>query len=652
MTLKRFIYIYTKSIEKVKEIQDDFICYNIIIKQINPNDIPLNINIDENIKNNKTINNITYLYKYLKKPEYIDDNGDKIKILGLIIEKTILLDSNMNEIVDINKLKYNNLLQVKHNSKCYFYTTYKNYLNIKNNNNYKIYNIIDVDNLENIKIKEELYETVTDGLIDITKLQIDIKKFGWDDIFVVSESMKSYLELLNDGQKVSSRNINISNLIENHIYYKKKRDLTYNPQNLNTVIDFKHNLFNYFNSIPEFNNNVMKTIGINNLIINSYNQGLFIKSSETRRQSIYWCPGLNAGMPLISKPKDRIHELTFQFHDISHFNIPDLIPDFNIKYNNIQRHVYITYRLISECITLVLADMIFVYSLLESGYEYKTINNRKIYPIFKSIIENPDNDFENNKEYIIKKVLLGSFEYCFYKNTNIWKKLMKTEDHEVLNNFSDKYDTYFIEDFKWTSMNYDDILKNKDNITSWWNNIKNIRNYGKNLELYSVSEFIELNNINVNDNEKLLTFDEKKNINTQIFNSVYNMYIHRIFNVSNNNYNFKSNLQNAFIRYAIGQSRIYFKYIKYKNTISHFNTFINAIKLINFNLDESYIYKQIDNIINFYKLYLNKLYKSRFINQDDINTYSVIYPLFNPHYINYDIKNNDISLEEFVKFII
>lgn len=367
-----------------------------------------------------------------------------------------------------------------------------------------------------------------------------------------------------------------------------------------------------------------------------------MRSAITRRQSNYWCPGLNAGIPFIAKKKDSMHELTFQFHDISHFNIPDLVPDFTSIYEeSLQRHVYIIYRLLSETITLVLADMIFVNSLFESGNDYKTVNQRKIYPILQKIIfHNPDEFTHIEKmERIIKKILYGSFRYCCYKDTSIWKELMNN-DIEPLEQFSDKYDTYFMEDFKWTKENYDDMCKDKKCISDWWVNVKHFRNYGDNIELESISEFIKNNNLDIN----IHITENKNKINDLIFESVYNKYIKRIFNGHINEFNIESNLKNAFIRYMIGQTRIFFSFPNFKYSQEYFSKFDYSLKNISINT--------IDITRKFYNSFVKKLYDYRMISLDDVVTYEQVYPLFNPHYIDYDNLKKECILDIYVKEIL
>jgi adenylate kinase len=603
MSLKRSILFYTSSIEKINDIINDFKHYDITVIQIVPQitDIlqnPENLTIEN--YNEITSQHMTH---------------QRHKILGIIIEQTKLLRKNydFNESSEI----FTNLEEVKHYSQIKFITTEFN------------------------KIKIDIFETYTDGFIDLSHSNPERKKYGWDDIFIVKKSLQSYLEALDKGQKISSRNINISKLIEKYIYYKSRKDLVYNAQNFIKTIDFSHNLQEYFNNIPDFNTEYMKKMKIINIIRYAYNQGLFFRSGITRRQTNYWCPGLNAGIPFIGKPKDSKHELTFQFHDISHFNIPDLIPDFSDKIPEpIQKLIYVSYRLVSEAITLVLGDMIFVNSLFESGINYETVSQRKIYQIFQQIMKNNSVNDSFELEKLIYKILHGSLRYCFYKDISEWKILMGNTDEssEILETFQNKYDSYFMEDFKWTIQNYKYMYSNYIPMKKWWKNVKDFRKIGKNLELDSVSEFITQNNIDIT--------SSKEQIIEKIFDSIYNKYIKRIFTSDIQDFNYESNITNAFIRYIMGQSCLFFTYgsdfyisDKYFNMISNFIKGDINIQTIN-------------NCRNFYATYLTTLAEHQYISLDDMNTYEQVYPLFNPSYIDYDNFKTNTTLDIYVQTIL
>ncbi len=367
---------------------------------------------------------------------------------------------------------------------------------------------------------------------------------------------------------------------------------------------------------------VMSKLGITNILTVAMNQGVFFRAAKTRRQKLYWCPGLNAGIPFTPKPKDAKHELTYQMHDFSHFNIPDLVFDrdgVTTEEQALRKKVYISYRLMSESITLVLADMIFVHMLVKSGFKYDTMNQRKIYQIF-SEFEKKTPDFEKNLEPFIYQLLKGSFEYCFYQDTSIWSSLMG-EKTDALQVFSGKYDSYFMEDFKWTLHNYEDMVHHKAVFGKWWASVKDWRQSGHNLELQSVSEFIDEN--------QLQSLTDQRVLLETIFNSVYQKYIKRLFMGSEIGLDSADNrLKNTMIRYQMGQALIFFKHQNYPDSKPTFAKIDEAIT--HWNPD------RVKHLRSFYSNYLQKLEQANLITPDDCFNYSQIYPIFNPMIINYE----------------
>ena len=232
------------------------------------------------------------------------------------------------------------------------------------------------------------YRHTIDGYIDFSKRTSNntsnntSKIYNWDDVFVVKVSGMTYHEHSQQNMKITPRDINISNLIKDIVYYKQLTNLTYHPHNQVQPIEFL-DVWNFTQSIKELNeseNKILVNTNLINIIKQSCNEGLFVRAAINRRQKIYWYPGLNAGIPYTNKPKDRMHEITYMFHDFSHFNVPDLI--YTGNNNPINRIVYIIYRLMSEIISLVMSDMLYVDIVLLNGGEYKTKNERNIYPLY------------------------------------------------------------------------------------------------------------------------------------------------------------------------------------------------------------------------------------------------------------------------------
>ncbi len=554
---------------------------------------------------------------------YLMSNTPKLKILCVLKEQTYLYKKNTKDLAEKKHLELVSHISVL---KCYTYDPKEHEINT-----------------------QTLTES-TDGYIDITMKKSDDKnKYDWDDIFVVDNLChRSYRDLALNDIKISSRDKNISKIIELLVHYKTRADLIHNPQHYNNTIDFSRSVHDYVKSIEEFNNEYMKKFNLNNILTVAINQGAFFRASTTRRQKLYWCPGLNAGIPLTPKPKDRLHELTFQIHDFTHMTIPDLAYEGTnsllakkMHLNNIEafiKKVYIVSRLASEALTLVMADMMYVTSLKKSGIKYQTVNQRKIYPIFEEI-EKKNPNFEKNLEPFICNLLEGSFDYCFFKDTTTWSKLM--EDTSVLKDFSGKYDAYFIDDFNWTLHNYEDMKRRPLVFSNWWNSVQHWRKLGVNLELQSVSEFILEYNL-------YLYEDNQEKLLKTIFKSIYDKYIKKMFTTKNIEvYCPQHQLTNAFIRYMIGQSIIFFQHWDYPESKITFNKINEALHMENI---YRYDIKFINSIRQYYNNYLKKLEMANLITPDDRINYEQVCPIFSPLIVNYN--NKDELTQEFVNNII
>ena len=597
--------IVTTSDHKVKELEASFGLYGIRVKKLNPLASPDDPNHWDN---------------YVR----YSDREKNFFVKGIIFEQTYLKKHGSNKDAEVKQLEL-----VDHISE----------LNLQYEKKDKT--------LETIKFIEK-----TKGYIDLTKRSEDIEnKYDWDDIFVVESCHKTYFELQKLGQKVSSRDKNISKIITQFIHYDKLENLHHHPLKFGQPIDFSQDPYDYINSIPEFNSEYITKMKLYNIVVTGLNQGMMFRAAKTRREKAYWVPGLNAGIPLTPKPNDPTHELTFQFHDFSHFTMPDLV--FDGKVSELTKLVYIGYRLMSECITLVLADMIFVNSIFKSGYNYKTANQRKIYPVFQKIEENMNIDVTNPKklEPFIRSILWGSYEHCFYGDSTRWIAMMDklNEEEEILQNFGNKYDKYFMEDFRWTKHNFEDMAQTPEVYQKWWNHIKEWRKLGYNLELKSVSEFIEEHKLSEIFMDPENKEDFRKKTLDKVFEAVYSTYIKRLFESDIMTlYNPEIRLQNRFIRYMMGQSIIFFKYDFFHESPK---TLEKIDQYLRMNIDELDLDK-VNTLRSFYNNYLKKLELANLITPDDEQNFEEICPIFSPMYVDYDHIETDISIGEFVDKIL
>ena len=406
--------------------------------------------------------------------------------------------------------------------------------------------------------------------------------------------------------------------------------MCHNPQKYVNTIDLNRSLLDYIKTVPYFQTEFFKKHFLNNILTVSVNQGGFLRSSTCKRLSNCWVPGLNTGIPFTKKESDPIHELTYQFHDFSHFNIPDLV--YTGNNTDIGKLVYIGYRLMSESITLVMADMIFVNSIFESGNKYETVEGRKIYKILSEILKNRELD-----EELLYNILKGSYEFTFYSDCSRWESMM--DDKSSIVEFSEKYKNFFMADFFWTSNNYNYMKKTPEIYNNWWNNISPLRSFGKNLELQSVDEFIEEMNYNNINNQ--LNSSLKRKILDDTFELIYSKYIKRIYISKFELYTEDDQFKNRFLRYMFGQSLIFFSHPDQYNTFSVIKSSLEKINLP--------IAKNIRKLYNFH---LKQLELSNIITRDDFDVYSEIYPIFELNFVSYNNNDYMITHKDFVNNIL
>lgn len=473
------------------------------------------------------------------------------------------------------------------------------------------------------------YSERTCGYIDLYSDPIPAK-FDWDNKFYLLSCHMNYVQLNEINIKISSRDACVSKYITEHLFYKNKIDLAYHPQKQLRSIDFDTNgirtvLNNLIKSNPK-----MIDYGIAKIIDYVYQNGIYFMSAINRRIKLNWNPGIN-GIPFTGKPNDIMHELTYMIHDFGHFAVrPDVI--FIGNHNDLYYRVYMITRMMSEAITIILADMIFVHSIIESGNNYPTVASRKIYPLFLELDINLD--LNNEKVFLdsLYKLLEANVFYCLLGDDTFFTKLLKNrENTKALNDYKEKYSQYFIQDYLWTQNNYNQMLKQVETHKQWYQSINQL-NKQYDLNLVSINELCGKMNLQ---NDKLNNYDLIKLIFNYVFdNNVKHLFINR----QNNNNNFvisENNLSKAFVRYICNQIFIFDKF-KYKNESTIYKNKI--IKYLLMKCDNKIEPTDIKNIRSFYKTYLDSCYNCNLITIDDMNTYDELYSIIDPHIVNYDKK--------------
>jgi hypothetical protein len=515
------------------------------------------------------------------------ENIDILKSLNLtecilIREKTALINKNTKK-----KSKLKHLESVEHSSKL----------------NVIFYN--------NGVLKEKIYNSKIEGFIDLNK-KINNKEFyNWDDIFISIKTMKSYYEMKNISGKFSARSVVISDFLNDIVNFKEKKDLNFNPLNQKNVIDFSGNIYNLIeNNIyikKHLNSNILKP-----LINKVKNNGLFTRSPLNKKQRNYWYPALNAGLPLVSK-QDEIHEITFMFHDLMHHLIPDLIHTGNSSKNH--KEAYVIHRMLSEAFTIVLADMIYISELEKSGVKYD-FEKRKIYPVYKSI------GIKELTMKELKSLIWANVNFALLGNESLLRNKASTKS---VDDYVNKFKNFFIEDYRWTINNFNNMDSNKETMKKWYDfNKFNIKKENT-IDFYA--EFIKGN----------LNYENKVAI---IFEKVWKTL--ESFVTNNEKFDKEKSISDAFKRYMVGQSILFIKY-DFEISSHIFN------KLINEELNKNVLNKNdILRIKTFFNIYIEKLISKNIISTNEGDLYKEIVPLFEAYYVFYDSKPEYTEIKQII----
>eukprot|EP01094_Clydonella_sp_ATCC50884_P010743 TRINITY_DN20583_c0_g1_i1.p1 TRINITY_DN20583_c0_g1~~TRINITY_DN20583_c0_g1_i1.p1 ORF type:complete len:686 (-),score=260.37 TRINITY_DN20583_c0_g1_i1:71-2026(-) len=503
------------------------------------------------------------------------------------------------------------------------------------------------------------YEYRSEGYVDLRlkdeQGRADGTVFGWDDVFVPLHLERSFHALAVAGFKVSSRDMCLSNLIQDILYYTSKSgrlDLAWRPQHYTRTIDFSKRVDEYLRSIPEYNNEYAQQYGVTLLLSHVMQQGVFFRAAENRRTRHYWFPGLNAGIPFTAKPKDPMHELAFQMHDWGHFSIPDLI--YTGDPTPLARRIYILYRLCGEATTLSMGDMVFIDSVFKSGLEYETVKKRRIYPLFQQlersgiVLSNPDT-FEEN----IHRLLRTSAQYILCGRTDAYHEVLAEAeakgvevDHSAVESFAEKYNEYVLADFWWTARNYQEMEAHSREWAAWWDGVQHLRHVpGRtHLQMYSVGEFMAEMRKRGHEFGEDTDHDVLAN---QVFETLWDLLLRGIFS-SKERVDLKDatwNLESSFRRWMMGQLMLFHHYAFVPEAKKYHDRIVQALEKPP--ATSASELQQCDALRTHYEQFLDLLVERRLMSLDDRRIYAEVYPVVRPCYINYDVKS-DVVVRDYI----
>lgn len=466
---------------------------------------------------------------------------------------------------------------------------------------------------KNSFVEERNYSASVEGFVFPSLRKTKRKDvYSWDDMFVAKNSHLSNQQLKERGLKNSARDIAFSKMAEDLQSYftlKNQMNLNFNPIEGEEVISFEPVIYNLLTKNPIYSV-VYQNSFFRPLLNKVLNNGLFVRKAKTRAQKNYWLPGVNAGIPLTPK-KDDIHELTFMFHDIMHFLFPDFILT---GQTDKEKKIYIISRMMSEAFTIIMADFLFVSVLKDKKVDYD-FAKRKIYPLFSSLeIEVSPYSLNQIKEVLYKNalfVLLGQEDGL---------KALTCND-VAFNNYKEKYQPFFTEDYIWTN-----------------NNAEHFSQYAEVNKLWH--EYVSANNLN-----SLLTsydFIHLKNDNLTIFNTIFEVFFDIIEKSIKENKDYDEVLayKNAFKSYLSGQMMIFYNQSVHYNELFQ-SSIMNELTYFESSISLSDAKKSGEKILNIYHTYMDTLAEDNLISSYKSQQYKNIYPMFQPFYVFYDKKEQN-----------
>jgi hypothetical protein len=198
-------------------------------------------------------------------------------------------------------------------------------------------------------ITKQVYTSKAEGYLSIEIPNQEPKPWGYDAQFIPNGLMTSYYQLKKRGLKISPRDMNIGQFLQDYIHYNTnswtfKELKVSRPVDLE--IDYHKILFDFFDL--ESQKNFIGYEFWKSVINAAVSGGLFIRESNTRKMNNYWWP-VGAGLPMTSKPKDPIHEKTYLMHDVFHYLVPDLLYTGNTANRKNYEWSYTLHRVMTEC---------------------------------------------------------------------------------------------------------------------------------------------------------------------------------------------------------------------------------------------------------------------------------------------------------------
>lgn len=465
------------------------------------------------------------------------------------------------------------------------------------------------------------YRDVRKGYVDRSNGSKEDPDGWWDSIFRSFTSHLTYEEMQKQGILRSARDMVVSQFVLDRLHLPKKTSWQHSdvPRG-----DFGSSLSNLLCSNELLQKAWVKKHGILGVLQQVSNEGTFLRSAVGPRDRNYWCPPFS-GIPFVSKA-DPIHELTYFVHDVGHQLLPDLVFDGCVTEHG--RRLYLIHRMMSEAITLVLADMVFVDALNREGLTYDW-SKRKVYPLF---MDTGINLSGSKREEDLRALLWANVSYCVLGDRRPWLRLVGPEKPS-LGQYETKYARFFMEDYRWTNQNWTNLAESAHRHREWWATACSLGD----LRVQTVSE-------------ATLLYDEGLSTSALvgiIFDRVWGDRLHPVLFQEVAPVAIELSRQRAFRRWLAGQLGVFIQYRSVEGSKAFLGKILQYMKDNEEGLDLDGMQK----VQRFYNEYIDTLLQRGVIDHDDAKTFKNVFPLFDPFYVFYD-RQTQGTLEETARMIL
>lgn len=467
------------------------------------------------------------------------------------------------------------------------------------------------------------YNAKIQGYLDLERASPANDVFDWDDVFINSATGLSYHEQIGVfGEKASARTQTVGDFIQRHMYYDMRHELNFGLKHSGETIDFDNSVSEELAQNPLLKENPhLGDWGLDRMLGHMLNDGVHTRAASNRRENTYWAPGLNAGLPNVPK-RDAIREIRFRFHDMMHYALApatDLVPP-GTELTPEQRRVQHITRMMSESITVVMADMFFVETLEKCGVNYD-YDSLPIYAKFYKQLDIPG----ATREEKITHLLRANVVHALTGDASLFAAMLKPDQESVLADYEREYNGYYVGDHRWTDANIQHMAS-QNHIAAWRKLVDGP--LLKKANLTTVEDFTQKLA------DRGADLSSYHDIVLKAFDEVMESHVLPRLREQPADLSTEERTSNAFRRYMVGQLAFYAKYEALDGMQERGKEMVNLLQRNHFTRND------IQQIRKQFSQDVFRVQGAQLISQDDRHIYSQVYPIFPPFYLPHNSKES------------